>query len=86
MNFSWVIRITGVEECDARDDANGSIAGNINNIRYIAHRTEERMEYNFRDIEKRWQQWWKDNGVYKVSNPSTISGQAPKPKYYVLYT
>jgi len=42
------------------------------------------MEYNFRDIEKRWQQWWKDNGVYKVSNPSTSSGLAPKPKYYVL--
>ena len=42
------------------------------------------MEYNFRDIEKRWQQWWKDNGFYKVSNPSTSSGLAPKPKYYVL--
>ena len=42
------------------------------------------MEYKFRDIEKRWQQWWKDNDVYKVSNPSTSSGQAPKPKYYAL--
>ena len=42
------------------------------------------MEYNFRDIEKRWQQWWKDNDVYKVSNPSASKGQAPKPKYYVL--
>src|ERR1044071_8919535 len=36
------------------------------------------MEYNFRDIEKKWQQWWKENNVYKVSNDS------PKPKYYVL--
>jgi len=36
------------------------------------------MEYNFRDIEKRWQQWWQDNGVYKVSNESS------KPKYYAL--
>jgi leucyl-tRNA synthetase len=36
------------------------------------------MEYNFRDIEKKWQQWWKENKVYRVSNDST------KPKYYVL--
>jgi len=36
------------------------------------------MEYRFRDIEKKWQQWWKDNNSYKVSNDS------PKPKYYVL--
>jgi len=36
------------------------------------------MEYNFRDIEKKWQQWWTDNKVYKVSNDSL------KPKYYVL--
>src|SRR3954447_2514615 len=36
------------------------------------------MEYNFRDIEKKWQQWWTENKVYKVSNDSS------KPKYYVL--
>ena len=36
------------------------------------------MEYKFRDIEKKWQEWWKANNVYKVSNDS------PKPKYYVL--
>jgi leucyl-tRNA synthetase len=36
------------------------------------------MEYNFRDIEKRWQKWWKDNKVYQVSNESS------KPKYYAL--
>jgi leucyl-tRNA synthetase len=36
------------------------------------------MEYNFRDIEQKWQQWWKENKVYKVSNDS------PKPKCYVL--
>ncbi|MEO6455446.1 MAG: class I tRNA ligase family protein, partial [Ginsengibacter sp.] len=34
--------------------------------------------YNFRKIEKEWQQKWKDNGIYKVSNTST------KPKCYVL--
>jgi leucyl-tRNA synthetase len=36
------------------------------------------MEYNFRDIEKKWQQRWKETNTYKVSNESN------KPKFYVL--
>ena len=36
------------------------------------------MEYNFRDIEKKWQKHWEETGVYKVSNTSD------KPKFYVL--
>ncbi|HEX2628038.1 MAG TPA: leucine--tRNA ligase [Chitinophagaceae bacterium] len=36
------------------------------------------MEYKFSDIEKKWQQRWKESGAYKVSNDSS------KPKYYVL--
>jgi leucyl-tRNA synthetase len=36
------------------------------------------MEYSFRDIEKKWQEWWKTNQVYKVSNTSS------RPKFYVL--
>lgn len=36
------------------------------------------MEYNFRDIEKKWQQKWIEDGVYKVPNDFS------KPKYYVL--
>ncbi|MDR0792533.1 MAG: DUF559 domain-containing protein, partial [Chitinophagaceae bacterium] len=36
------------------------------------------MEYDFRKIEKKRQQYWKDTGVYKVSNESD------KPKFYVL--
>ncbi|MEP6467537.1 MAG: class I tRNA ligase family protein, partial [Parafilimonas sp.] len=36
------------------------------------------MEYNFQEIEKKWQDWWTANEIYKVSNDST------KPKYYVL--
>ena len=24
------------------------------------------MEYNHKEIEKRWQQYWKDNNVYKT--------------------
>ncbi|MFT3825658.1 MAG: leucine--tRNA ligase [Chitinophagaceae bacterium] len=36
------------------------------------------MEYNFRQLEKKWQEQWKKDGAYTVSNYST------KPKYYVL--
>ena len=36
------------------------------------------MEYNFREIEKKWQQQWNETGAYKVSNESS------RPKYYVL--
>jgi leucyl-tRNA synthetase len=36
------------------------------------------MEYNFRELEKKWQQEWKAAGVYKVSN------ETAKPKCYVL--
>ncbi len=36
------------------------------------------MEYNFREIERRWQQHWNDVKAYQVSNNSS------KPKYYVL--
>ncbi|MBS4042829.1 MAG: leucine--tRNA ligase [Chitinophagaceae bacterium] len=36
------------------------------------------MEYNFRNIEKKWQEQWKADKVYQVSSESE------KPKYYVL--
>ncbi|MFN4974173.1 MAG: class I tRNA ligase family protein, partial [Bacteroidota bacterium] len=36
------------------------------------------MEYQFRSIEKKWQDHWKATGAYRVSNSS------PRPKYYVL--
>ena len=36
------------------------------------------MEYNFSEIEKKWQKTWEDNGAYTVSNESD------KPHYYVL--
>lgn len=36
------------------------------------------MDYNHREIERRWQQYWRDNNTYKVEvDPS-------KPKFYVL--
>ena len=36
------------------------------------------MHYKPREIERKWQQFWKENAVYEVSNESN------KPKYYVL--
>jgi len=36
------------------------------------------MDYNFREIEKKWQQYWDDNQTYKVDiDPG-------KPKFYIL--
>lgn len=36
------------------------------------------MEYNHKEIESRWQQYWKDNNIYKADINSE------KPKFYVL--
>lgn len=36
------------------------------------------MEYNFKEIEKRWQEYWIKNKTYKVTENNN------KPKYYVL--
>ena len=36
------------------------------------------MEYNFREIEERWQQYWAENKTFKAENKSD------KPKFFVL--
>lgn len=36
------------------------------------------MEYNFKEIEKRWKQYWIDKNIYQVKEDKN------KPKYYVL--
>lgn len=36
------------------------------------------MDYNFREIEERWQQYWAENQTFKAENKSD------KPKYFVL--
>lgn len=36
------------------------------------------MDYNFREIEKKWQEYWIQNNTYKVTEDNN------KPKYYVL--
>lgn len=42
------------------------------------------MEYDFRTIEKKWQQKWKEVDAYKVANPSTATTDSARPKCYVL--
>lgn len=39
------------------------------------------MFYNHQEIEKKWQQYWKDNETFKSQQPTANSQQ---PKYYVL--
>ncbi len=36
------------------------------------------MEYNFREVEKKWQKYWKENQTFKTSADQS------RPKYYVL--
>jgi leucyl-tRNA synthetase len=36
------------------------------------------MEYNFNEIEKKWQKFWEDNKTYQVAEDTD------RPKYYVL--
>ena len=36
------------------------------------------MEYNFREVEKKWQQYWANNKTFRAEDKSS------KPKYYVL--
>ena len=52
-----------------------------NNDKHFSHNSPSGVggkEYNFREIEKKWQHQWKESGVYKVPNESS------KQKYYVL--
>ena len=47
------------------------------------------MDYNFSELEPRWQNWWRGHGVYHVDNAGDASrpnggNASPKPHYYVL--
>ena len=44
------------------------------------------MQYNFIEIEKKWQKYWAENQTFKASNPalSNVEGNSEKPKFYVL--
>jgi leucyl-tRNA synthetase len=39
---------------------------------------DKKMEYNFREVEKKWQKFWAENKTYKTEDYSS------KPKYFVL--
>jgi len=47
-------------------------------VNHNIYKSQAGMEYQFRDIEKKWQQHWKDTQAYRVVNNSN------RPKYYVL--
>lgn len=40
------------------------------------------MEYNFREIEAKWQQYWLENKTYRAEDPGDLGSE--KPKYYGL--
>ncbi|MBV8374259.1 MAG: leucine--tRNA ligase, partial [Candidatus Eremiobacteraeota bacterium] len=42
--------------------------------------------YDYRAVERKWQERWERTGIYRAveTDPSTSSGQASRPKYYVL--
>jgi leucyl-tRNA synthetase len=45
--------------------------------------------YNYKEIEKKWQEFWEKNKTFKTDNPVLTSSldnerQKEKPKYYVL--
>ncbi|MFA5782542.1 MAG: leucine--tRNA ligase, partial [Bacteroidales bacterium] len=43
------------------------------------------MDYNFPEIERKWQKYWSDNKTFKAEGKLDLpTGQAGKPKYYVL--
>ncbi len=42
------------------------------------------MSYNFRDIEAKWQKYWKDNKTFVAKNPPLLGEMEGAPKYYVL--
>ncbi|WP_149274552.1 leucine--tRNA ligase [Pareuzebyella sediminis] len=43
------------------------------------------MHYDFRKIEKKWQNYWADNQTFKAISPETgLKDEGQKPKFYVL--
>ncbi|MEO8087838.1 MAG: leucine--tRNA ligase [Bacteroidota bacterium] len=42
------------------------------------------MEYNFKEIEKKWQQYWAKNKTFVAVNPSPPEKAGVRPKFYVL--
>ena len=51
------------------------LAENVNLFSWV---NINKMEYNFRSIEEKWQKYWREKKIYKANNKSDL------PKYYVL--
>ncbi len=68
---------TGVQVCDA-NVAEAQVMPGPKSNKKTPLAESEYMEYKFTDIERKWQQYWKDNKSYQVGNKSD------KPKFYVL--
>lgn len=47
-----------------------------------AHSPENIREYNFTEIENKWQKYWEKNKTFKTDNPENTGPK--KPKYYAL--
>ncbi len=45
---------------------------------FACFQMSDMVDYNFQEIEAKWQKFWEENEIYKTSNTSD------KPKYYVL--
>jgi leucyl-tRNA synthetase len=47
---------------------------------------DNKIEYNFKEIEKKWQKYWEENKTFKTENPDENSNKKEpiKPKYYAL--
>ena len=46
---------------------------------------ENKSEYNFQKIEKKWQKYWEDNKTFKTQNPNEFkNNEVKKAKYYAL--
>ncbi|MDP6963522.1 MAG: class I tRNA ligase family protein, partial [Planctomycetota bacterium] len=41
-------------------------------------------DYNFKEIEPRWQRFWLDNHTFRAPSPGEAGFDGDKPKYYVL--
>ncbi|MFD2725073.1 leucine--tRNA ligase [Hyunsoonleella rubra] len=42
------------------------------------------MKYNFNEIEKKWQDYWRDNKTFEAKNPPLSGEMEGAPKFYVL--
>jgi len=57
---------------------NNDFQNNIIELTKFALQKRRKMEYNFRESEKNWQKYWKDNKTFKAENPTSPSPFLPE--------